>query len=61
MEIISKFEKNSTKAEEYRITHELILEKVKKAARFAGDGGGKVAQKRHIDRGKMLPRERVAN
>ena len=61
MEIISKFEKTSTKAEEYRITHELILEKVKKAARFAGDGGGKVAQKRHIDRGKMLPRERVAN
>ena len=61
MEIISKFEKNSTKAEEYRIAHELILEKVKKAARFAGDGGGKVAQKRHIDRGKMLPRERVAN
>ena len=61
MKIISKFEKNSTKAEEYRIAHELILEKVKKAARFAGDGGGKVAQKRHIDRGKMLPRERVAN
>jgi len=61
VEIISKFEKTSTKAEEYRITHELILEKVKKAARFAGDGGGKVAQKRHIDRGKMLPRERVAN
>ena len=61
MEIISKFEKNSTKSEEYRIAHELILEKVKKAARFAGDGGGKVAQKRHIDRGKMLPRERVAN
>ena len=61
MKIISKFEKNSTKAEEYRIAHELILEKVKKAARFASDGGGKVAQKRHIDRGKMLPRERVAN
>ena len=61
MKIVSKFEKKSAKFEENRIAHELSLEKVAKAAHFASEGGGKETQRRHIDRGKMLPRERVSN
>ena len=33
---------------------------VEEAARIAFDGGGEVARKRHTERGKLLPRERVS-
>ena len=61
MKIISKFETNSIDSKKHNLGHKLALEEVSKAVRYAAVGGGKEAQKRHIERGKMLPRERVAN
>lgn len=37
------------------------LEDVRAAADLAAAGGGERAKQRHLDRGKMLPRDRVAN
>jgi 3-methylcrotonyl-CoA carboxylase beta subunit len=37
------------------------LDVVAEAAALASAGGGERARKRHLDRGKMLPRDRVAN
>ncbi|HBV56287.1 MAG TPA: methylcrotonoyl-CoA carboxylase, partial [Rhodobacteraceae bacterium] len=37
------------------------LETVRAAAEAAALGGGAKARERHVARGKMLPRERVAN
>jgi 3-methylcrotonyl-CoA carboxylase beta subunit len=36
------------------------LAAVEAAAQLASDGGGSVAQERHVARGKILPRERIA-
>ena len=36
------------------------LSVVEDAVKVALDGGGKVARERHMSRGKILPRERVA-
>lgn len=44
-----------------RATHLSLLETVREAAHAAAAGGGPTAQERHISRGKMPPRERVAN
>ncbi len=41
--------------------HADALDVVANAARQAADGGGEKSRSRHIGRGKMLPRERVAN
>lgn len=41
--------------------HADALEEVAKVARHAAEGGGERSRTRHIGRGKMLPRERVAN
>ncbi|PVA07951.1 methylcrotonoyl-CoA carboxylase [Thalassorhabdomicrobium marinisediminis] len=41
-------------------THEEALALVRDAATLAAAGGGERARKRHQDRGKMLPRDRVA-
>ena len=61
MKIISKFENNSIDSKKHNLGHKLALEEVSKAVRYAAVGGGKEAQERHIERGKMLPRERVSN
>ncbi|ETW11769.1 methylcrotonoyl-CoA carboxylase subunit beta [Roseivivax marinus] len=44
-----------------RAAHLEALAVVREAAEAAMAGGGERARKRHLDRGKMLPRERVAN
>ncbi|WP_333714127.1 carboxyl transferase domain-containing protein [Yoonia sp.] len=44
-----------------RARHEAALAEVAAAAAHAAAGGGEVARDRHMSRGKMLPRDRVAN
>lgn len=44
-----------------RAAHLEALETVRSAAELAAAGGGEKARARHLSRGKMLPRERVAN
>jgi len=41
--------------------HAEALDVVSNAAKQASDGGGEKSRERHVGRGKMLPRERVAN
>lgn len=41
--------------------HEIALAQVSDAAQAAAFGGGERSRDRHVSRGKMLPRERVAN
>ena len=41
--------------------HEAALQQIQEAAQAATLGGGERARDRHLSRGKMLPRERVAN
>jgi len=41
--------------------HAEALDVIAAAAKLAADGGGDRSRERHIGRGKMLPRERVAN
>ena len=43
-----------------KAAHEAGIATIKAAAALAMAGGGEVARKRHTDRGKILPRERVA-
>ncbi|MEM1373814.1 MAG: carboxyl transferase domain-containing protein [Pseudomonadota bacterium] len=43
-----------------RAAHEAALAQVTEAARLAAEGGGEKARARHLGRGKMLPRDRVA-
>ncbi|SNS80344.1 carboxyl transferase domain-containing protein [Tropicimonas sediminicola] len=53
-----------TSGEDYsanRAAHLAALEQVAEAAALAASGGGAGARERHLARGKMLPRERVAN
>jgi 3-methylcrotonyl-CoA carboxylase beta subunit len=44
-----------------RSAHLALLEQVREAAQAAAQGGGEVARERHRSRGKLLPRERIAN
>jgi len=44
-----------------RQDHEAALARVAEAATQAAEGGGEAARARHVARGKMPPRERVAN
>jgi 3-methylcrotonyl-CoA carboxylase beta subunit len=44
-----------------RAAHLQALAVVREAAEAAAQGGGEKARARHVSRGKMLPRERVAN
>jgi 3-methylcrotonyl-CoA carboxylase beta subunit len=44
-----------------RTAHLALLETAREAAQIAIAGGGPKAQERHVSRGKMPPRERVAN
>lgn len=42
-------------------THLALLETIAQAAQAAALGGGEKSRERHVSRGKMLPRDRVAN
>ena len=44
-----------------RAAHEAALAEIREAADWAAAGGGAGARERHVGRGKMLPRRRVAN
>jgi len=44
-----------------RAAHEAMLATIAEAAAQAAAGGGEKSRARHLSRGKMLPRERVAN
>ncbi len=44
-----------------KAAHAEALEEVAQVATQAADGGGERSRERHLSRGKMLPRERVAN
>ncbi|WP_304519726.1 carboxyl transferase domain-containing protein [Actibacterium sp. 188UL27-1] len=55
---------SSDKSQDFQInssSHLAALQVVREAADHAAAGGGEAARARHIARGKMLPRERVAN
>lgn len=41
--------------------HLTAIEEIRAAAAWAAEGGGEKSRARHLSRGKMLPRERVAN
>jgi len=43
------------------VAHEVAMSQITEAAQAAALGGGEHSKKRHLSRGKMLPRERVAN
>ena len=61
MKLVSKA---LTGSEEFRANvkgHMEAIEIVREAAQLAAEGGGGKARERHISRGKMLPRDRVAN
>ncbi len=53
-----------TGSEQFRantVAHEAALAEIEAAQALARAGGGEAARARHVSRGKMLPRDRVAN
>ncbi|WP_312222831.1 carboxyl transferase domain-containing protein [Rhizobium rhizoryzae] len=61
MRLKSQHIAGSESAKKNRAAHLAMLETIRAAAELAAQGGGEEARKRHASRGKMLPRERVAN
>ncbi len=61
MKLISHHIPGSDSAKKNRAAHLAMLETISAAAALAAEGGGEEARRRHAARGKMLPRERVAN
>ncbi|WP_137130810.1 carboxyl transferase domain-containing protein [Rhizobium sp. FY34] len=61
MKLTSDHIAGSDSAKKNRAAHLAMLETIRAAAALAAGGGGEEAQRRHTARGKMLPRERVAN
>ncbi|MEM9968673.1 MAG: carboxyl transferase domain-containing protein [Pseudomonadota bacterium] len=61
MKLTSQIVTNSETYKANEASHLAALEKVEKAAVTAALGGGEAARRRHEERGKMLPRQRVAN
>lgn len=61
MRMTSQFNATAQAARENRAAHLAALDAIAKAAAAAADGGGQKARDRHVARGKMLPRDRVAN
>ncbi|GGL73113.1 carboxyl transferase domain-containing protein [Wenxinia marina] len=60
MKLTSAFVPGSDAARDNRAAHLKMLETVREAAETAASGGGASARERHLSRGKMLPRDRVA-
>jgi len=61
VKLTSTFIAESEQAKDNRAAHLQALEIVAEAAAGAALGGGDKARERHLSRGKMLPRDRVAN
>jgi len=61
MKLTSKIIPSSEEFQANRAAHLDALEVVSRAAQMAAEGGGEKSRARHVSRGKMLPRERVAN
>jgi 3-methylcrotonyl-CoA carboxylase beta subunit len=61
MKLTSHHIPGSDSARKNRAAHLAMLETIRAAAALATEGGGEEAKRRHAARGKMLPRERVAN
>ncbi|MDU8910538.1 carboxyl transferase domain-containing protein [Aestuariicoccus sp. MJ-SS9] len=61
MRLKSAYLPGSDSARVNREAHLEALRQIEEAAALAAEGGGERARARHVGRGKMLPRERVAN
>ncbi|HKL04339.1 MAG TPA: carboxyl transferase domain-containing protein [Roseovarius sp.] len=61
MKLNSKAIPTSAEFQANRQAHLEALKVVQDAAELAASGGGEAARERHLSRGKMLPRDRVAN
>ncbi|MCO4824934.1 MAG: methylcrotonoyl-CoA carboxylase [Amylibacter sp.] len=61
MKLKSTIRSDSPEAQVRIAAHADALAIVAEAARLAAEGGGERSRERHVSRGKMLPRERVAN
>lgn len=61
MKLSSRFVANSADAEQNQSAHLEAMSRAADAAAAAALGGGERSRNRHISRGKMLPRDRVAN
>ena len=61
MKLISRHIAGSEAGARNRAAHLAMLETARQAAALAAEGGGEAARARHAARGKMLPRDRVAN
>ena len=61
MRLVSQLAAGSEEARANRAAHLEAIETVRGAAALAAAGGGEQARERHVSRGKMLPRDRVAN
>lgn len=61
MRLSSDFVAGSEAGQANRAAHLEALAHVERAAQLAAAGGGEAARERHVSRGKMLPRDRVAN
>ena len=61
MKLTSKVLTSGAAYEANRTAHLAALEQIREAAALAAAGGGEKSRARHLSRGKMLPRERVAN
>ncbi|MDP5347442.1 MAG: methylcrotonoyl-CoA carboxylase, partial [Paracoccaceae bacterium] len=61
MKLTSRAIASSEAFQTNRASHLAALEQVAAAAQAAAAGGGDKARARHLERGKMLPRDRVAN
>ena len=61
MRLNSGFLPNTETARANRAAHLAMLDQVAEAAALAAAGGGAASQARHTARGKMAPRDRVAN
>ena len=60
MRLTSHFIASSDEAQANRAAHLEALRVIEEAAALAAAGGGEKARDRHLSRGKMLPRDRVA-
>lgn len=61
MKLKTAINPESDDAKERIKAHAEAMKPVAEAARLAAEGGGARSRERHVSRGKMLPRERVAN
>jgi 3-methylcrotonyl-CoA carboxylase beta subunit len=61
LKLLPKIPTSGRQASENRKSHVALLADIHAAAKTAISGGGEAARARHVARGKMLPRDRVAN